>query len=161
MIVQRTRMTEILSTLKQRGALTVVGGPWVSVQEDYFGALADVVFIGEAEDTWPRFLAEWAAGRHGTRYEQAEKTDMSTVPAPRFDLLRMSKYAFGSVQISRGCPFACEFCDIIVVFGRRPRDQDERASHCRDRRLAGARQARCLHRRRQSDRQQEGDQARC
>jgi radical SAM superfamily enzyme YgiQ (UPF0313 family) len=121
MIVQRTRMTAILSMLKQRGVLTVVGGPWISVQEDYFGALADVVFIGEAEDTWPRFLAEWAAGRHGRRYEQAEKTDMSSVPAPRFDLLRMGKYAFGSVQISRGCPFACEFCDIIVVFGRRPR----------------------------------------
>ncbi|MDB5408256.1 MAG: radical protein, partial [Rhodospirillales bacterium] len=121
MIVQRTRMTAILSALKERGVLTVVGGPWISVQEDYFGALADVVFVGEAEDTWPRFLAEWASGQHGRRYEQAERTDMSTVPAPRFDLLAMSKYAFGSVQISRGCPFACEFCDIIVVFGRRPR----------------------------------------
>ncbi len=121
MIVQRTRMKAILSALKQCGVLTVVGGPWVSVQEDYFGALADVVFVGEAEDTWPRFLAEWTSGRHSRRYEQAERTDMSTVPAPRFDLLRMSEYAFGSVQISRGCPFACEFCDIIVVFGRRPR----------------------------------------
>ena len=46
---------------------------------------------------------------------------MATVPAPRLDLLRMKDYAFGSVQFSRGCPFECEFCDIIVTFGRRPR----------------------------------------
>ncbi|HEX8201899.1 MAG TPA: radical SAM protein [Isosphaeraceae bacterium] len=121
MSVQRFRMKEILAELKRRGAFTVVGGPWVTVQEDYFGALADVVFVGEAEQTWPRFLAEWAQGRHQLRYEQAEKTDMSAVPTPRFDLLKMKHYAFGSLQFSRGCPFQCEFCDIIVTFGRRPR----------------------------------------
>jgi radical SAM superfamily enzyme YgiQ (UPF0313 family) len=121
MVVQRIRMREILGELKARGAFTVVGGPWVSVSEDYFGDLADVVFVGEAEETWPRFLEDWQAGRHGARYEQAEKTDMTRVPAPRFDLLKMRRYAFGSVQFSRGCPFQCEFCDIIVVFGRRPR----------------------------------------
>ncbi len=121
MVVQRIRMREILGELKARGAFTVVGGPWVSVSEDYFGDLADVVFVGEAEETWPRFLEDWQVGRHGARYEQAEKTDMTRVPAPRFDLLKMRRYAFGSVQFSRGCPFQCEFCDIIVVFGRRPR----------------------------------------
>ena len=46
---------------------------------------------------------------------------MSQVPAPRYDLLKMRHYLFGSMQISRGCPFQCEFCDIIVTFGRRPR----------------------------------------
>jgi radical SAM superfamily enzyme YgiQ (UPF0313 family) len=121
MIVQRARMQEILTELKARGAFTVVGGPWVSVREDYFGDLADVVFVGEAETTWPEFLADRAAGRHRRRYEQAERTDMTTVPTPRFDLLKMGHYAFGSVQFSRGCPFQCEFCDIIVTFGRRPR----------------------------------------
>jgi radical SAM superfamily enzyme YgiQ (UPF0313 family) len=121
MVVQRRRMREILTELKRRGAFTLVGGPWVSVSEDYFGDLADVVFVGEAEETWPRFLADWAQGRAVRRYEQSEKTDMTHVPAPRFDLLKMRYYAFGSVQFSRGCPFQCEFCDIIVVFGRRPR----------------------------------------
>ena len=94
---------------------------WVTVQEDYFGDLADVIFIGEAEETWPRFLDERKQGLHQSRYEQAEKTDMTKVPTPRFDLLKMRHYAFGSVQFSRGCPFQCEFCDIIVTFGRRPR----------------------------------------
>ena len=121
MNVQRRRMREILRELKQRGVFTVVGGPWVTVQEDYFGDLAEVVFVGEAEETWPRFLGEWRERRHQRRYEQAEATDMSRVPAPRLDLLRRGAYAHGSVQFSRGCPFTCEFCDIIVVFGRRPR----------------------------------------
>lgn len=121
MNVQRVRMKEILYELKSRGVFTVVGGPWVTVREDDLADLVDVVFVGEAEETWPRFLAEWSAGHHQTRYEQAERTDMATVPVPRLDLMRMKDYAFGSVQFSRGCPFECEFCDIIVTFGRRPR----------------------------------------
>ena len=121
MSVQRFRMKEILTELKRRGCFCVVGGPWVTVQEDYFGDLADVIFVGEAEETWPRFLDEWRQGLHQLRYEQAEKTDMTKVPTPRFDLLKMRHYAFGSLQFSRGCPFQCEFCDIIVTFGRRPR----------------------------------------
>ncbi|QEH37949.1 Radical SAM superfamily protein [Aquisphaera giovannonii] len=121
MSVQRFRMMEIIKELKERGCFVVVGGPWITVQEDYFEGLADVIFVGEAEDTWPRFLAEWKQGLHQYRYEQAEKTDMTRVPTPRFDMLKMNRYAFGSLQFSRGCPFQCEFCDIIVTFGRRPR----------------------------------------
>jgi radical SAM superfamily enzyme YgiQ (UPF0313 family) len=121
MSVQRFRMKEILSELKEQGCFCVVGGPWVTVKEDYFGSDADVIFVGEAEETWPRFLEDWRHGLHRNRYEQVEKTDMSEVPTPRFDLLTMKHYAFGSLQFSRGCPFQCEFCDIIVTFGRRPR----------------------------------------
>ncbi len=121
MVVQRFRMREILQELKARGAFTVVGGPWVTVREDYFGDLADVIFVGEAEETWPRFLLDWRSGTHRRRYEQAEQTDMTTVPCPRYDVLSTHHYMSGSVQFSRGCPFQCEFCDIIVTFGRRPR----------------------------------------
>ena len=121
MNVQRVRMHAILDELKARGVFTVIGGPWVTVYPSDFGDQPDAIFIGEAEETWPRFLIEWAEGRHARRYEQAEKTDMATVPAPRLDLMPMGKYVYGSVQLSRGCPFTCEFCDIIVVFGRRPR----------------------------------------
>jgi radical SAM superfamily enzyme YgiQ (UPF0313 family) len=121
MIVQRQRMREVLTELKRRNAFTVVGGPWITVKEDYFADLADVVFVGESEETWPRFLADWQQGRAAKRYEQADKTDMTRVPVPRLDLLKTKHYAFGSVQFSRGCPFLCEFCDIIVMFGRKPR----------------------------------------
>ncbi len=121
MSVQRHRMKEILAELKKRGVFTAVGGPLVTVLEDYFDGLADVVFIGEAETTWPQFLNEWKQGLNQTRYEQIEKSDMTQVPTPRFDLLKMHHYAFGSMQFSRGCPFQCEFCDIIITFGRKPR----------------------------------------
>jgi radical SAM superfamily enzyme YgiQ (UPF0313 family) len=121
MIVQRARMREILCELKKRGCFTVVGGPWVTVQEDFFGDLADVIFVGEAEDTWPAFLMDWQGHQWKRRYEQATRSDMTRVPTPRFDLLKMDKYLYASIQISRGCPFTCEFCDIIVTFGRLPR----------------------------------------
>src|SRR5262245_25814147 len=111
MSVQRFRMRAILTELKRRGAFTVVGGPWVTVQEDYFGNLAHVLVVGEAEETWPRFLSDWEHGRHARRYEQAEKSDLTRAPTPRFDLLKMHHYLFGSLQFSRGCPFQCEFCD--------------------------------------------------
>src|SRR5947209_15074637 len=121
MTVQRDRMREILMELHARDIFVVVGGPWITVAENWYDGLVDVIFIGEAEETWPRFLDEWKQGLHQYRYEQAEKTDMATVPTPRFDLLKMRHYAFGSIQFTRGCPFQCEFCDIIVTFGRRPR----------------------------------------
>jgi radical SAM superfamily enzyme YgiQ (UPF0313 family) len=121
MIVQRQRIREILVELKRRGVFSVLGGPWITVKPDDYPGLPDVIFLGEAEETWPQFLAEWSEGRHRSCYEQTEKTDMSIVPVPRYDVLSMNRYVCGSLQISRGCPFTCEFCDIIVMFGRRPR----------------------------------------
>ena len=121
MNVQRHRMRDILTQVRQSGSYVVAGGSWVSVKEDYFGDLVDTIFVGEAETTWPQFLQDWRYGSPRRRYEQAEHSDMSQVPAPRLDLLKMRQYLFGSVQFSRGCPFQCEFCDIIVTFGRRPR----------------------------------------
>jgi radical SAM superfamily enzyme YgiQ (UPF0313 family) len=126
MVVQRGRMRQILAELKRRNAFVVVGGPWVTVKEDDFDGLADVVFIGEAEQTWPQFLDDWQRGGHQRRYEQKDWTDMTTVPTPRFDLLKSQHYLFGNMQFSRGCPFQCEFCDIIVTFGRRPRIKSSR-----------------------------------
>jgi len=121
MTVQCERMREILIELKKRNIFTILGGPWITLSENWFKGLVDVVFIGEAEETWPRFLEEWARGEHAERYEQAEKTDMVKVPLPRYDLVPFHKYAMGCVQTSRGCPFQCEFCDIIIIFGRKPR----------------------------------------
>ena len=81
MSVQRFRMEEILRELKARDTFVVIGGPWVSVEETYFQSLVDVTFVGEAETTWPQFLDDWERGDYQTRYEQAQPTDMSTVPS--------------------------------------------------------------------------------
>ncbi len=122
MIVQRDRMTEILLQLRDLPATVVVGGPYVTVAEERFSDLCDVVFIGEAEETWPVFLRELGQGKPvQRRYQQADKTDMQTVPAPRYDLVKAGSYVMASLQFSRGCPFQCEFCDIITIFGRKPR----------------------------------------
>ena len=122
MIVQKQRMKEILLRLRELDVLTVVGGAYASVNAKYFDGLCDALFSGEAETTWPEFVADVAAGRpYKTYYEQDEATDMTQVPRPRYDLLKVDRYASGSLQFSRGCPFQCEFCDIIVTFGRKPR----------------------------------------
>jgi len=122
MNVQGARMREILKRLKALPCLVAVGGPYVSVAEEFFDGLCDVRFIGEAEETWPLFLTDLAAQRPvAARYEQAEKTEMARVPPPRFDLVKSKHYLMAPLQFSRGCPFLCEFCDIITIFGRKPR----------------------------------------
>jgi radical SAM superfamily enzyme YgiQ (UPF0313 family) len=121
MSIQGQRLVEILEECRSRGVMTVVGGPMATVEPETLEGFADVIFVGEADTTWPQFLSEWEQGRHKGRYEQPEKTDMTRLPLPRVDLLKADRYMFGSLQISRGCPFTCEFCDIIVTFGRRPR----------------------------------------
>jgi len=121
MSVQGHRMREILAEVRSRGVMTAVGGPLATVEEETVRDPADVVFVGEADETWPQFLRDWDQGRHEARYQQRDKTDVTRLPRPRLDLLKTERYMFGSMQISRGCPFTCEFCDIIVTFGRRPR----------------------------------------
>lgn len=125
MNVQKVRMRQILLRLRELKIFTVVGGPFVSVQEAFFEGLCDVTFIGEAETTWPAFLDAFAHDEPtNKRYEQSAPTDMTAAPRPRFDLLKVDRYATGALQYSRGCPFQCEFCDIIVIYGRRPRAKE-------------------------------------
>src|SRR6476620_4915171 len=121
MSIQGRRMREILERVRSFGVMTVVGGPLATVEEETLDGLADIVFVGEADETWPQFLHDWERGCQKSRYEQPEKTDVTRLPLPRIDLLKTDRYMFGSMQISRGCPFTCEFCDIVVTFGRRPR----------------------------------------
>ncbi len=140
MTVQKERIRQILVELRARKIFTVVGGPFVSVKESFFDDLCDVKFIGEAETTWPVFLENFASGQpFEARYEQATPTDMTKVPRPRYDHLKVDCYATGALQYSRGCPFECEFCDIIVIFGRKPRvkDPDQLVAELDDMRRAG------------------------
>ena len=120
-VVHRTRVLEIIDAFKRRGKFVVGGGPLASLCPEDLRGKADVVFVDEAEYTWPRFLREYAAGCWDAEYVQHEKPDMRDSPRPRFDLLKSDRYRTMTIQFARGCPFNCEFCDIIVMYGRRPR----------------------------------------
>jgi len=120
-IVHKQRMLEIIDEFRARGRFVVVGGPFASLCPEELRGRCDVLFVDEAEETWPQFLREFEAGCWKTEYRPDEKPDLTTSPMPRFDLLKVDRYHALTIQFARGCPFNCEFCDIIVMYGRRPR----------------------------------------
>jgi radical SAM superfamily enzyme YgiQ (UPF0313 family) len=120
-IVHRERMLELAEAFRRRGRFLVIGGPYASLCPEELRGRCDVLFVDEAEETWPEFLLDFADGAWRAEYRPDEKPDLTTAPMPRFDLLRVDRYHALTIQFARGCPFNCEFCDIIVVYGRRPR----------------------------------------
>jgi radical SAM superfamily enzyme YgiQ (UPF0313 family) len=120
MLVQRESLHAVLRRCRALGARTVVGGPYATAMP---AALADAdhLVLGEAEELVPELARDLAAGRARRVYREAGKPDLRRTPIPRFDLLDVRAYHYLPVQFSRGCPFLCEFCDIISLYGRRPR----------------------------------------
>jgi radical SAM superfamily enzyme YgiQ (UPF0313 family) len=119
-IIQMESVFRIANEFRAHGKTVVIGGPMANLLPDECRPHCDVLFEGEAEYTWPRFLREFAAGKHADHYHETEKIHLPDSPPPRLDVLG-SRYAHGIVQCSRGCPFTCEFCDIIVMYGRKMR----------------------------------------
>ncbi|HJW14205.1 MAG TPA: B12-binding domain-containing radical SAM protein [Thermoanaerobaculia bacterium] len=120
-VVHKKRILEIAREFRRRGKFVVAGGPLASLCPEDLRDEVDVVFVDEAEYTWPQFLADYQAGAWKAEYRQHEKPSMHDSPLPRFDLLKIDEYRTMTIQFARGCPFNCEFCDIIVMYGRKPR----------------------------------------
>ncbi len=121
MTVQRPDCLEVVELAQAGGKPVVVGGPDVTSEPQYY-AHADFVVVGEAEVVIRDFISAWEAGeRRGTFTAEKFKVDVTTTPVARYDLLKRGDYLYLAVQFSRGCPFTCEFCDIIELYGRRPR----------------------------------------
>ncbi len=120
-IVHKKRVLELAANFRSKGKFVVVGGPFATLCPEEIRGKADVVFVGEAEYTWPRFLEDYQKGEWQPEYHETDKPSMLDSPLPRFDLLKVDRYRTMTIQFARGCPFNCEFCDIIVMYGRRPR----------------------------------------
>jgi radical SAM superfamily enzyme YgiQ (UPF0313 family) len=120
MLPQQTSILEVIDAAHAADRPVLVGGADPSSQPDIY-ARADFQVIGESETTVSRFLEDYARGATGGRYTCSTRPAMNRSPVPRFDLLRFEDYLMMGVQFSRGCPFGCEFCDIIELFGRVPR----------------------------------------
>ncbi|MCX6281816.1 MAG: radical SAM protein [Bacteroidetes bacterium] len=106
-------------------AIVVVGGIGVEHLVSKNPEDIDVVFHGEAEETWPVFLEDLKKGKWLPVYKHHSKPDMTRTPAPRWELMKedLSSYTAALVQTTRGCPFDCSFCDVIYTYGRKPRSK--------------------------------------
>ena len=119
--VQASRQKELLAYYRERGYYTVIGGAAASLMPERYEGLADTVVAGEAEYIWPAFCRDFEAGAPKPLYRETGTVNLEDSPVPRFDLLKLGAYANATLQYSRGCPYTCEFCDIIIMFGRKPR----------------------------------------
>src|SRR5512140_3064897 len=120
MIVQRESHERVVRLCNELGTPVVAGGPYPSSDCERIEGV-DHFVLGEAEVTLPLFLADYEAGRAGRVYREAARPDLVLTPPPRFDLVKRRRYSTMAVQYSRGCPHSCEFCDIVELFGHRPR----------------------------------------
>src|SRR5271154_1837168 len=121
MHAQRADALTTLARARAMGKRTFVGGPWASTQPEVVLQVADHVLVGEADEVFPGIATALEQGTAHALYRIIDKPDMTRSPIPRFDLLIREKYTSMPIQFSRGCPFQCEFCDIITIYGRRPR----------------------------------------
>ena len=116
MIVQKESFDEVTALCRQLGKPVVAGGPYpISMYGQIQGV--DHFVLDEAELTLPRFLEDLEKGRPGRVYRDERKPDLTGTPVPRFDLIDVAAYDSMPLQYSRGCPYNCEFCDIIEMFG--------------------------------------------
>ena len=119
MLVQKDSLREVVDRAKAKGKRIAIGGPYVTTTMDMVDA--DHIFLGEAETTLPEFIKDLEQGKTKKTYQAAERPPLSITPIPDFHLAELKRYSAMSVQYSRGCPFNCEFCDIIEIYGRVPR----------------------------------------
>jgi radical SAM superfamily enzyme YgiQ (UPF0313 family) len=119
-VTQEHRMLEIAQEFRRRGKTVLIGGPYASLSPDFVRGHCDVLVIGELEAIAEEFFADLESGNWKAEYV-AEKPELDTSPTPRWDLYNNDRALLGSVQTSRGCPFECEFCDVIQYLGRKQR----------------------------------------
>ena len=120
MLVQADSAREVIVRCGKLGKTVVAGGPLFTTGHAGFPEVQHFV-LGEAEDIMPELMADMVSGKLRKYYRCEERPDIRKTPVPRWDLVNLKHYVLMPLQFSRGCPFNCEFCDIIVMNGRVPR----------------------------------------
>jgi radical SAM superfamily enzyme YgiQ (UPF0313 family) len=120
MLVQRASVKDVVARCQRAGKPVIAGGPLFTTNHAAFPQVPHFV-LGEAEDILPELVRDLSRGTLRPIYQATGRPDISRVPVPRWDLVNLQHYVTMAVQFSRGCPYDCEFCDIIVMNGRVPR----------------------------------------
>jgi len=109
---------DLAAGLRARGIPVALGGPHVALVPEEAARHADVIFVGEAESVWPKFLRDFAAGHYAPRYEPAEPPCLDQAPMARKELYHRRDLTAGRLFATRGCPYACDFCSLAVMYRR-------------------------------------------
>jgi radical SAM superfamily enzyme YgiQ (UPF0313 family) len=120
MLIQKDSLKGVVERCRKYGKRVVVGGPYVTTSSESLPEI-DHIFIGEVETTLPQFIEDLERGEAKPSYQADDRPPLSIAPIPDFGIAELKRYSAMSVQYSRGCPFQCEFCDIIEIYGRVPR----------------------------------------
>jgi hypothetical protein len=119
-VTQRARVIELAREFRRRGRVVLIGGSFATLTPHDMRPHADILVTGEIEELAPRLFADLAAGVWHDRYDGG-MADIQLSPLPRWDLYRVDRAMEGALQTTRGCPFNCEFCDVIQYQGRKQR----------------------------------------
>ena len=117
---QRSRMIELAGEFRRRGRTVLIGGPFASLTPEEVRPHADILVTGELEGIAPKLFADLGSGQWADLYDGGQ-ADVRLAPVPRWDLYPTSRALTGCLQTTRGCPFNCEFCDVIQYQGRKQR----------------------------------------
>ena len=123
MSVQKRSVREVMARCRELGLPIVAGGPLFTAEYEAFEEI-DHLVLNEAEITLPRFLEDYRNGSARRLYATDEWADIRLTPIPIWDLINIRHYASINIQYSRGCPYNCEFCDITLLCGRKPRTKE-------------------------------------